>query len=269
VRKLGFIGAGNMARALVKGLLETRRYRARELWASDPEGRQLRRLARTFGVARASDNLRLVRESATIILAVKPQVMAAVLAELRPVVTRRQLFISIAAGITTARLEAGLGPSARVVRAMPNTPALVGAGMTVVVRGRRATAADERLATAIFGGVGEVLRVKDEGLMDPVTGLSGSGPAYVYRFAEGLIFGAVAEGLSESIARRLAYQTIHGAAMMLRETGQSPEELRAMVTSPGGTTLAGLRHLDGGNFVLTVSGAVTAATRRARELGRG
>ncbi len=269
MKRIGFIGAGNMAGALIKGLLAAKRHRPRELWASDAESRQLTRLARAYGVERAPDNGTLVGGSEMVVLAVKPQVMAAVLAEIRPHVTRRQLFVSIAAGIPTARIEDGLGGRARVVRAMPNTPALVGAGMTVVVRGANASLADERRAAALFGGVGEVVRVKDEALMDAVTGLSGSGPAYVYRFAEGLIAGACAEGLSEAVARRLTYQTIRGAAAMLQETGRSPEELRAMVSSPGGTTLAGLGALDTRGFVDAVAGAVSAATNRGRELGRG
>jgi pyrroline-5-carboxylate reductase len=269
VKKLGFVGAGNMARALVKGLLETKRYRASELWASDAEPRALGRLRRAYAVGAAPDNATLVAGSAVVLLAVKPQVMDAVLADIRPAVSRRQLFVSIAAGIPLTRLAAGLGPAARIVRAMPNTPALVGSGMTVLVRGRRATAADERLAATLFGGVGDVARVKDEALMDVVTGLSGSGPAYVYRFAEALIAGAVAEGLSDALARRLTYQTLHGAAAMLQETGYNPEELRAMVSSPGGTTLAGLGALDERDFVAVVAGAITAATRRSRELGQG
>jgi pyrroline-5-carboxylate reductase len=268
MRKLGFVGAGNMAGALVKGLLETKRHRARDLWASDAAAGQLRRLRRAYGIGVAPDNATLVGQSRVVVLAVKPQVMDAVLAEIRPVVAG-QLFVSIAAGVPTARLEAGLGGRARVVRAMPNTPALVGAGMTVLVRGRRATAADERLASTLFGGVGDVVRVRDEALMDAVTGLSGSGPAYVYRFAEGLIEGAVAEGLPERIARQLAYQTIHGAAVMLQETGRSPADLRAMVTSPGGTTLAGLQALEAREFAGSVAEGVRAATRRSRELGRG
>ena len=268
MRKLGFIGAGNMAGALVKGLLETKRYRPRDLWASDAESRQSRRLARAHGVGTASDNATLVAGSEVVVLAVKPQVVDAVLAEIRQLV-RRQLFVSIAAGVPTARLETGLGGSARVVRAMPNTPALVGTGITVLVRGRKATAADERLATTLFGGVGEVVRVRDEALMDAVTGLSGSGPAYVYRFAEGLIEGAVAEGLPERTARQLAYQTIRGAAVMLQETGRSPADLCAMVTSPGGTTLAGLQTLEAREFAGIVAACVRAATRRSRELGRG
>lgn len=268
-RKIGFLGAGNMAGALAKGLLATKQYRARDLWASDAEPRQLVRFIRAHGVGRAPDNATLVAESEIVVLAVKPQVMAAVLAEISPQVTRRHLFVSIAAGVPTARLEASLGGRARVVRSMPNTPALVGTGVTVVVRGAHASLADERRAAELFGGVGEVVRVKDEALMDAVTGLSGSGPAYVYRFAEGLIAGAVAQGLSEAVARRLTYQTLRGAAVMLQETGRTPEELRVMVSSPGGTTLAGLAALDERGFVDTVAGAVAAATRRGRELGRG
>lgn len=269
MRKIGFVGAGNMAGALAKGLLATKQFKARELWASDAAPRQLTKLGRAYGIGRAPDNATLVAGSEIVVLAVKPQIMTAVLEEIRPHLTRRHLVVSIAAGIPTGRLERELGGRARVVRAMPNTPALVGAGMTVVVRGAFASAADERRAAGLFGGVGEVVRVKDEALMDAVTGLSGSGPAYVYRFAEGLIAGGVAEGLAEPVARQLAYQTLRGATAMLQETGQSPEELRKMVSSPGGTTLAGLAALDANGFVESVAGAVNAATRRGRELGRG
>lgn len=268
-KKIGFIGAGNMAGALIKGLLETKRYRARDLWASDADGRQLARLRRAYKIEGTRDNQALVENSAVVVLAVKPQIMDVVLEQVRGFVTRRHLFVSIAAGITLARLKAGLGPDAKLVRSMPNTPSLVGTGMTVLVRGGRATLADERLATALFGGVGDVVRVKDEKLMDAVTGLSGSGPAFVYRFAEGLIAGAVAAGLPPATASRLTFQTIAGAAKMLQETGRSPEELRVMVSSPGGTTLAGLKALDDCDLVPAVGGAVRAATRRSRELGRG
>jgi pyrroline-5-carboxylate reductase len=268
VKKLGFLGAGNMAGALVKGLVDTKRYRPRDVWTSDADPRQCRRLARAYGVGTAPDNATLVRESAVVVLAVKPQIIDAVLAEVRPVVAR-QLFVSIAAGVPTSRLGAGLGPRARIVRAMPNTPALVGEGITVLVRGAKATAADERIASALFGGVGAVVRVKDERLMDAVTGLSGSGPAYVYRFAEALVAAALDEGLPERVARELTYQTIRGAAEMLQQTGRSPEELRAMVTSPNGTTFAGLQALEARAFADVVADGVRAATRRSRELGRG
>jgi pyrroline-5-carboxylate reductase len=269
MKKLAMLGAGNMAGALVKGLLETKRYRARDIWVSDADAAQVRRMRREYGVDGAPENRTLVAESEVVVLAVKPQILSDVMAEIAPEVTRRQLFVSIAAGFTLARLQVGLGAQAKVVRVMPNTPALVGAGMSVFVRGARAKPADGGTVTELFGGVGAVVQIKDESLMDAVTGLSGSGPAYVYRFAEGLIAGAVAEGLDERLARQLTYQTIRGAALMLQETGRSPEELRAMVTSPGGTTLAGLQALDAGGFVSNVSNAVAAATHRSRELGKG
>ena len=176
---------------------------------------------------------------------------------------------ALAAGVTLKRLEKGLGGGARVIRVMPNTPALLGKSMTVVVRGKKAKAADEKLALTFFRGVGDALAVQDEKLLDPVTGLSGSGPAYVYLFAEALIAGGVKKGLSPAVAERLTFQTLEGAVAMLKETQQSPKELREMVTSPGGTTLAGLTRLERGQFFQTVRAAVEAATRRSRELGRG
>ena len=269
MRKLGLLGAGNMAGALVKGLLETKRYRPRDVWASDADAAQVRRARRRFGIDAAPDNRALVAGSEVVVLAVKPQIMDDVLAEIAPEVTRRHLFVSIAAGIPLARLAPGRGAPARRVRGRPPTPARGGAGMSVFVRGTRATAADARVVTDLFGGVGDVVQIKDEAHMDAVTGLSGSGPAYVYRFAEALIAGGTAAGLDERLARQLTYQTIRGAAVMLQETGRSPEELRGMVTSPGGTTLAGLQALDARDFVGTVSDAVDAATGRSRELGKG
>ena len=156
-----------------------------------------------------------------------------------------------------------------MIRVMPNTPALLGKSMTVVVRGTKAKAADEKLALRFFRGVGDALAVQDEKLLDPLTGLSGSGPAYVYLFAEALIAGGIKAGLSPTVAERLTFQTLEGAVAMLRETKQSPQELREMVTSPGGTTLAGLKRLETGAFSKTVRAAVDAAARRSRALGRG
>jgi pyrroline-5-carboxylate reductase len=156
-----------------------------------------------------------------------------------------------------------------VVRIMPNTPAQVGQGASVIVRGRHATAADERLALRMFRSVGLAIAVADESWLDAVTGLSGSGPAYVYCFAEGLVRGGAAAGLPPELAHKLAVQTILGAATLLAESGQSPQELRAAVTSPGGTTLAGLAELERRNFLEAVAAAVVAATERSKELGRG
>ena len=269
MKKLGFIGAGNMASALIKGLLSAKLYRAQDMLVSDALPAQLAKIKRAYKVTGTKDNREVVRESQTIVLAVKPQILDQVLAETQPVVSKDKLFISIAAGVTLRRLEQGLGGKARVVRVMPNTPALLAKGIAVVVRGSHATPKDEKLALAMFRGVGEALAVKDETLMDPVTGLSGSGPAYVYLFAEALITGGVQAGLDPKVATQLTYQTIAGAVAMLKETGKTPKDLRDMVTSPGGTTLAGLSRLAEGGFMETVIAGVGAATQRSKELGQG
>ena len=269
MKKVGFIGAGNMAGALIKGLINAQLYTPPEIIVSDTLPAQLRKIKRRYQVEGTQENRTVVQQAQTIVLAVKPQIIDQVLAEIQPVITPTKRFISIAAGVTLTRLEKGLGGDARVIRVMPNTPALLGKSMTAVVRGTKAKAADEKLALRFFRGVGDALAVQDEKLLDPVTGLSGSGPAYVYLFAEALIAGGIKAGLSPAVAERLTFQTLEGAVAMLKETKQSPEELRAMVSSPGGTTLAGLKRLETGAFSKTVSAAVAAATRRSRELGRG
>ncbi|MBI1815070.1 MAG: pyrroline-5-carboxylate reductase [Deltaproteobacteria bacterium] len=268
-RVIGFIGGGNMATAMIRGLIAAGLYRADEMQASDVDATKRVELKRRLRVTATEDNRAVVHDAKVILLAVKPQIMDEVLAGLRDEVAGNKLFISIAAGVPTARIERGLGPEARVVRVMPNTPALLGKGMSVIVRGARATVADERLAVKLFRAVGRAVAVPDERLIDAVTGLSGSGPAYVYLFAEALIAGGVAAGLPAQLAAELTYQTLHGATAMLQETNETPERLRAQVTSPGGTTLAGLTELDQRGFKEAVAAAVTAATNRSRELGRG
>lgn len=266
---LGFIGGGNMATALIKGLLAAGSYRPAQLCVSEIDTAKRATLRRRFGITTIADNAALVRLAKVVVVAVKPQVIDAVLRDVQAVVTPEKLFLSIAAGIPTNRLQAILGRGVRVLRAMPNTPALLGRGMSVLVRGRYATAADERIGLRVLRGVGQVVAVQEEKLLDAVTGLSGSGPAYVYRFAEGMMAGGVAAGLTARLAVQLTLQTISGAAAMLEETGQPPEALRAMVSSPGGTTLAGLGELERRGFKDAVAAAVIAATRRAEELGRG
>jgi pyrroline-5-carboxylate reductase len=266
-RKLGFIGAGNMAGALIKGVLGARLYRPTDIWVADTVAEQRRRIRRRYGVVAAADNRALVRGSRIVVLAVKPQVLADVLAGVRDEARHSKLFVSIAAGVPLRRLEEGLGDGARVVRVMPNTPALLGKGMSVLVKGSSATLADLRAALRLFRAVGDALAVADEQLLDPVTGLSGSGPAYVYRFAEALIEAGTAQGLGRDVAGRLVFRTMQGAAAMLLETGLTPKQLREMVSSPGGTTLAGLAALERAGFVESVAGAVAAATSRSRELG--
>jgi pyrroline-5-carboxylate reductase len=268
-RAIGFVGGGNMAAALIRGLLAAGLYHADELWASDVDARKRAALRRRFGISVTANNAELVRGSKLVVLAVKPQIIDPVLMELRDASTPAKVFLSIAAGVTTTRLEAGLGARRRVLRVMPNTPALVGKGVSVLVRGRHATAADQRLGLRVLRAVGEAVAVADERWLDAVTGLSGSGPAYVYLFAESLIAGGIKVGLPAALATRLALQTLSGAAAMLQETGESPQALRAMVTSPGGTTVAGLGELETRGFQEAVAAAVVTATRRSRELGRG
>jgi len=266
---VGFVGGGNMATALIRGLLGGGLCRPEQIGASDVETVKLAALRRRFKIVTMRDNAALVRDARVVVIAVKPQIIDAVLAEMRPSVTGSKLFVSIAAGVTTARLEAGLGAGARVLRVMPNTPALLGKGVSVLVGGRHATAADARVGRRLLGAVGQAVVVQDERLLDAVTGLSGSGPAYVYLFAEGLIAGGVAAGLPAPLAVQLALQTLSGAAAMLQDTGESPETLRRMVTSPGGTTLAGLGELERRGFKDAVMAAVATATRRSIELGQG
>jgi len=257
-----------MATAMIKGFVAADVCQPAQICASDVDAAKRAELARALRVQTTADNAALVRSSQVVIIAVKPQIIDAVMADMRPAATTRQLFVSIAAGIPTRRLEEGLGDGARVVRVMPNTPALLSRGMSVAVRGRHATAADERRVLTLLRTIGKARAVGNEQLLDAVTGLSGSGPAYVYRFAEGLIAGGIAAGLEPAVAVELTLQTITGAAAMLQETGETPERLRAMVTSPGGTTLAGLTELDQRGFCEAVTAAVVTATRRAAELGR-
>ena len=203
-----------------------------------------------------------------LVLAVKPSHVAELLDEIRPFVTPGHLLISIAAGVPIARLEAGLGEGARIIRVMPNTPALVGASASAYALGNAATEADAALAQKIFSAVGVAFQLK-ESLLDAVTGLSGSGPAYVYLMIEALSDGGVAAGLPREVATKLAAQTLLGSAKMVLETGLHPGALKDMVTSPGGTTIEGLHELEKGKVRGVLINAVRAATEKSRKLGQG
>jgi pyrroline-5-carboxylate reductase len=268
MKKVGFIGGGNMAGALVKGLLAAGRYDADDILVSDASPDVRRRVKRGHRVEVLAGNLEVARRARIVVLAVKPQVMTDVLGEIRSVIGPKHLVVSIAAGIPLARLEAGLGGKARVVRVMPNTPALLGKGMSVAVAGRYATDRDLEKTVRLFKSVGDAVAVAREDLMDAVTALSGSGPAFVYAFAEHLIAGGVAVGLDAALATRLAFATIEGASAMLRAGDRSPRELREMVSSPGGTTLAGLAALAERDFGGAIAAALAAASARSRELAR-
>ena len=267
-KRVGFVGGGNMGEALIRGLLGTGLVPAELLSATDVRAERTSQLATQFKITAHSDNLRLVREADVVILAVKPQIMATVLGEIAPAVTAQHLLISIAAGVATATIRAALGKDARIIRVMPNAPALVLRGATAIARGRGLAPDDLATAEAIFGAVGRAV-VLDEELMDAVTGLSGSGPAYVAIVIEALADGGVRMGLDRATALTLATQTVLGAAQLLAETGMHPGALKDMVSSPGGTTIAGIAALEEGGIRTTLIGAVERATQRSRELGRG
>ena len=264
---IGFLGAGKMAAALGRGLIQAQLVVPKDIIAGDPHETARKKFADEVGAEVTRSNAQ-VAESATILfLAVKPDHVADALAELRGAFTREHLLISIAAGVTLAKLEGCLPSGARVIRVMPNTPALVGAGASGFALGKSATAADGELARKLLSAVGVAIQVK-EPLLDAVTGLSGSGPAYVYQFIEALSDGGVAAGLPRDVATRLAAQTVLGAAKMVLETGQHPGALKDQVTSPGGTTIEGLHELEKGRMRAIVMSAVRAATEKSKKLGQ-
>jgi pyrroline-5-carboxylate reductase len=267
-KRVGFVGAGNMGEALIRGLVEASLVPPESIHAYDTRLERLRELDRQYGIQVAHDNESLVRQADIVILAVKPQIMEAVLEEIAHAVTRRKLLISIAAGVSTARIRAALGKDARLIRVMPNTPALVLDGVTAVAKGEGLEPGDLDLAGEIFSAVGRVVTL-DEELMDAVTGLSGSGPAYVAVFIEALADGGVKMGLDRLTAMTLATQTVLGAARLLQQTGMHPGALKDMVSSPGGTSIAGIAALEEGGIRTTIIQAVERATLRSRELGKG
>lgn len=265
-RKIGLLGAGNMANALIRGLLGSKTLRPEQIRASDVRAEQLAELEKSHGIQTHTDNAQLLAWANVVVLAVKPQVIASVLEQMAGVVKSDTLVISIAAGVPLSAIEGRL-PNARVLRAMPNTAAIALSGATGIAAGSNAQPEDVALARTLFDAVGRSA-VLDESALDAVTGLSGSGPAYVMLMIEALADGGVKVGLSRDTALMLAAQTVYGSAKLLLETGEHPARLKDMVTSPGGTTIAGLHALEGGGLRHTLMNAVEAATRRATELGQ-
>ncbi len=265
---IGFLGAGKMGTALAKGFIQAGLVKPGQIIASDPVEAARAAFARDVGAKAAASNAEAVRFASVILLAVKPDQVAGVLAGIRGEFTEKHLLISIAAGIPLAKLEAGLENGARVIRVMPNTPALVGTGASAFALGKAARTADGELAQKLFSAVGIAIQVK-ESLLDAVTGLSGSGPAYVYLMIEGLSDGGVAAGLPRDAATRLAAQTVLGAAKMVLETGLHPGALKDMVTSPGGTTIEGLHELEKARVRGAFISAVRAAADKSKKLGQG
>lgn len=262
--KLGIIGGGAMGSALLDGVVQAGLLKPENLFLMETD--QLRReaLRNKLGINLCLNPAELARECRLIVLAVKPQVLPEVLRELRPEVNSEHLLISIAAGASLAMLENQI-PEGRFVRVMPNTPARIRRGVAAYAAGNKVTSAEVQQVEAIFGCVGEVLPVPER-LMDPVTALSGSGPAYVYYFIEALIDAGVLLGLGRDQARTLALETLIGAAEMLKQTGEHPARLRDEVTSPGGTTAAALYELEKAGVAGALMTAVHAAARRSAQL---
>jgi pyrroline-5-carboxylate reductase len=263
---IGFIGAGNMAEALIKGIVAAGLFTPQTIHASDIRDTQLKKIKKTYGIKTYKDNAEIIARTGTIILAIKPQNMKDVLSEIAPLMAKNHLIISLAAGITTHYIVKHLNGPIPVIRIMPNTPALIQEGASVLAKGKHAIESHCKRAQKLFGSVGTVVTV-DESLMDAVTGLSGSGPAYVFLFIEALADAGVKMGLPRPVALSLATQTCLGAAKMVSETGKHPAQLRDMVTSPGGTTISGLHKLEAGGLRTALIDAVEAATKRSKELG--
>jgi pyrroline-5-carboxylate reductase len=264
---IGFLGAGKMATALAQGFIKAGLVTARDILASDPAEAACEAFAKATGAKTTAFNPDVVRFANVLILAVKPDQIPGLLTEIRPQLTDKQLLISIAAGLPLSRLEAAAGEGVRLIRVMPNTPALVGASATGYALGQWAQPQDGTLTQKLFSSVGVAFAVK-ECLLDAVTGLSGSGPAYGYLIIEALSDGGVAAGLPRDIATRLAAQTLLGSARMVLETGLHPGALKDMVTSPGGTTIEGLHELEKGMLRGTLMNAVRAASEKARRMGQ-
>ncbi|WZP00051.1 pyrroline-5-carboxylate reductase [Isosphaeraceae bacterium EP7] len=267
VTRWGFIGSGKMATALMRGMIRAGTALPTSIVASDtiPEAREA--LARETGIRALASNAEVAEASDVLVLAVKPQSMTSVLAELAPHVDPRHLVVSIAAGISLAKLDEGLGEAKRrIVRVMPNTPALIGQGASGYCLGEHALEGDEATVRVCLDAAGRSYRVP-ESLMDAVTGLSGSGPAFAYLMIEALSDGGVRAGLPRDVATALAAQTLLGSAAMVLETGLHPGALKDQVTSPGGTTIAGVHALERGGLRAALMDAVMAAAARSAELG--
>ena len=264
--QLGVIGVGHMGEALLRGVLEADCVPHNAIVAYDPVRKREQVLAMQFGILCAENNT-IPGSCPHVLLAVKPQVMPEVLAEIRPVVGKDATVISIAAGITTSFIDEHLGGTGHIVRVMPNTPMTVGSGVAAVAGGPRATPEDVHWTQRLFASSG-IAVVMEESMMDVVTGLSGSGPAYLFYLVEAMVAAAVAEGMDADVAEMLATQTCIGAAKLLSRTKDRPEELRAAVATPGGTTERAMNVLDESGVKDRIVAAVRAATQRSREPGR-
>ncbi len=261
----GFIGCGAMGSAIIKGIINKNIMPAGNIWAYDLFHEKTKLLKNDYNVNIASDYTELLKKSSQIFLAVKPGDFKSLLEKIKPYLRNEHIFISIAAGVSTAFIESRLGGEVRVIRLMPNTPCLIGEGVVVLSSGKFTSKTDMDAVEEMVKCLGMTLNLKEE-YMNAVTALSGSGPGYVFLFLEALVDGGVNVGLDRQTATDLAVQTLSGAAKMVQATGKSLPELKSSVTSPGGTTIAALKIFEENAFRGTVMNAVTEATRRAKEI---
>jgi pyrroline-5-carboxylate reductase len=264
--RLVFLGGGQMAEAIARGVIAAGLLKPEQIAASEVRADRRDYLQSKVGIRAVATNREAVGLGDVILLAVKPQDTGVVLAEIGDLVRTDQVVVSIAAGVPLKKLEAPFSKAVPVIRVMPNTPCLVGAGMAAIAKGTHATAEHEAQVLGIFNATGKAVSVHEKDL-DAVTGLSGSGPGYVAVIVEALIDGGVRAGLARDIATTLAVQTVLGSALMLAQTGEHPARLKDMVTSPGGTTIAGVHALEQGGLRAAIIDAIVAATERSRELG--
>lgn len=266
-KKVAFIGAGNMAEALIKGLIDSKVIPPNQISASDILENRRQYISETHGIRCIEDNRQLVADADVVVLAVKPQVCQAMLEEVGPVLGASKLVLSIVAGVAAKTILSRVKEGTRVIRTIPNTPAMVMEGITGIATDGDVSQKDVKIAEAIFGTVGKTVTIEEK-LMDAATGLSASGPAYIFVIIEALADGGVRMGIPRQTALTMAAQTILGSAKLYFESGKHPGELKDMVTSPGGTTIAGLHQLEAGGLRAALINAVQAATLRSEELGK-
>ncbi|MGY3748923.1 pyrroline-5-carboxylate reductase [Vagococcus acidifermentans] len=264
-KTIGFLGGGNMGKAIITGLISSGLYEAPNIFVFDVNPAALTQLHDELGITPVSSTEELAKQSAVLVISVKPNILPAVLGEIAGRITKEQLVVSIAAGITLTQLTDILTPEHKVVRVMPNTPALVGEGMSAISVNKQLTADERQQVLAIFQSFGKAELV-DEKLMDAVVGVSGSSPAYVYLFIEALADGAVAEGMPRPMAYQFAAQTVLGSAKMVLETGKHPGELKDQVCSPGGTTILAVNSLEQNGFRAAAAEAVRVAAEKNRNM---
>jgi len=268
-KKIGFIGGGNMAEAIIKGMLSSSLINGSNIFVSEPNKSRQTFLISEYKIKVMKDNLDLVKKTDVLIVAVKPQIIRQVLKDVAEHTNVKKLVISVAAGVPIAQIEKALSSGKKkklsIVRTMPNTPSVVQEGVTAITAGKGVGKSDLKISHEIFQSVGRTVEVPEDQI-DAVTGLSGSGPAYIFMIIEALSDAGVKMGLSRSVSNELTIQTVLGSALLVRETGTSPGELKNRVTSPGGTTIAGLHALEKGSLRATLMNAVEKATLRSKEL---